>query len=377
MLLVGRVVWAAVANGLGVTATPTVPVLALVVVVAGAFVLINLTAYLPARSASQTRPESPCVPNSANLPAGSMGRRIVHIVARADAKTDRRISRFRGDAERDRYLQAYDRALAAWPVAPTELDVPTRYGTTHIHSCGATEGSPIVLLHAVAVSSPLWFANVAALGDGHPVYAIDTITDAGRSVQTAAIRDGADLATWLDETLAALDLRAVHLVGLSFGGWLALNQARRSPGRLASVTAVDPPGAIGRMKMNVGFLPDAALAMFAKSEPALHRLLQRLNNGKLPPSVIVDLSVAGLRLFNLKQPFPKRMSDEELASIVTPMLFMLGDQSPVTNAVRAVERVRRLVPDIEVEVVPDAGHMLPVEHASLFNDRMLRFIDAH
>ena len=36
----------------------------------------------------------------------------------------------------------------------------------------------------MAVSSPLWFANVAALGERHPVYAVDTITDAGRSVQT-------------------------------------------------------------------------------------------------------------------------------------------------------------------------------------------------
>lgn len=293
----------------------------------------------------------------------------------AERKSDRRISRFKGEVERAAYVKAYDRALAAWPTMPEQLDIATRFGTTHVHACGSTEGVPIVLLHAVAVSSPLWFANVAALGDHHPVYAIDTVTDAGRSVQTAAVRDGADMAAWLGETFAALDLPAAHLVGLSFGGWLALNQARRAPDRVVSVTAIDPPGAIGRMKMNVDFLPDAALAMFAKSDPALHRLLKKLNNGTLPPAPIVDLSVAGLRNFLLKQPFPKRMSDEELASIACPTLLMIGDQSPVTNAARAIERVRRLMPNAEVEVVPDAGHMIPVEHASHFNDRVLRFID--
>ncbi|WP_406389757.1 alpha/beta fold hydrolase [Streptomyces sp. NBC_00887] len=47
---------------------------------------------------------------------------------------------------------------------------------------------------------------------------------------------------WLDETLAALGLDRVHLVGASYGGWLALNQAHRRPDRLASVTLLDPGG---------------------------------------------------------------------------------------------------------------------------------------
>jgi pimeloyl-ACP methyl ester carboxylesterase len=291
-------------------------------------------------------------------------------------KPDRRLSRFKSDAARREYIEAYDRALAAWPVPPAQLDVPTRYGTTHVHSGGATAGAPIVLLHAVAVSSPLWFANVGALGERHPVYAVDTVTDAGRSRQTAPVGDGADLSAWLDETLAALGLEGVHLVGLSYGAWLALNQARRSPDRVASVSAVDPPGAIGRMKVNLGFVPDAALAKFANSDAALHRLLKRLNNGKSPSQPIVDLAFAGLRTFVLKQPFPKRMSDDELRSVVIPTLLMIGEQSPVTNAVRASERARGLMPNVEVEIVPDAGHMIPVESPQLFNERVLRFIDA-
>ena len=293
----------------------------------------------------------------------------------APGRPDRRVSRFKGDAQRDQYSAAYDRALAAWPSAPVQLDVPTRFGSTHVHSCGTPGGVPIVLLHAVAVSSPLWFANVGPLGEHHPVYAIDTITDAGRSAQTAPVRDGSDVATWLEETLAALGLREVHLIGLSYGGWMALNQACRSPGRIASVASVDPPGAVGRMKMNVSFLPDAALAKFANSDAALHRLLQKLNNGKAPPPVIADLAIAGLRTFALKQPFPKRLTDQELSAIAVPTLYMLGDRSPVTNSARAVERVESLVPGVQVEVVAGAGHMLPVECPEVFNDRVLRFVD--
>ena len=147
---------------------------------------------------------------------------------------------------------------------------------------GTAEGTPIVLLHAVAVSSPLWFANVAALGEHHPVYAIDTITDAGRSIPTAPVRDECRCASVARRNVGGTRTACCSSRRIVVWGWLALNQARRAPDRVASVTSVDPPGAIGRMKMNVGFLPDAALALL-KSEPALHRLLQKLNNGKLPP----------------------------------------------------------------------------------------------
>lgn len=289
-----------------------------------------------------------------------------------------KLSRFRDDAARQRFLIAYDNALAAWPVPPTQRDIDTRYGTTHVHSCGSRDGAPIILLHAVAVSSPSWFASVAVLGADHPVHAIDTIADAGRSTQTAPIRDAADMARWLDDVLEGLDVDAAHLIGLSYGGWLALNQARRSPDRLASVVAVDPPGAIGRARVTfmLKLVPDGLLAKFARSDKALHRLLQALNNGQLPTQPLLDLSVCGLRSFHVKQPFPKRMSDDDLRSIRIPTLLLFGEQSPVNHARQAAARARRLVANVEAEVVPNAGHALPMEDPELFARRVLRFIEA-
>jgi pimeloyl-ACP methyl ester carboxylesterase len=48
--------------------------------------------------------------------------------------------------------------------------------------------------------------------------------------------------SWLDELLAKLSDRPAHLVGFSYGGWVAMNQAIRAPGRLASITLLDPAG---------------------------------------------------------------------------------------------------------------------------------------
>lgn len=286
-----------------------------------------------------------------------------------------KLGRFRDESARQRFTAAYDAALAAWPTPPTQFDIPTRYGTTHVLSTGSNTGTPIVLLPAVAVSSASWFASISAFGGAHPVYAMDTITDVGRSTQTARVRSGSDFSAWLDDVLAALELDGAHLVGLSYGGWLALNQACRSPDRLASIVSVDPVGALGRgsIAFLITIVPDSLLAM-AKSDAALHRLLRRLNNGVLPAPPLLELSVAGLRTFVAKQPLPKRLTDQELRQIPRPVLLLFCGESPVNDARRASQRAGRLIANVTTELVPDAGHMLPVEQPELFTARVLRFI---
>jgi pimeloyl-ACP methyl ester carboxylesterase len=191
------------------------------------------------------------------------------------------------------------------------------------------------------------------------------------------VRTGVDLAEWLDDVLASLDVRGAHLVGLSYGGWVALNQACRTPDRVASVTAVDPIGAIGRAHATflLKILPDSILASVAKSDHALHRLLRRLNNGTKPAQPMLDLSVAGLRTFRAQQPYPRRISDEDLKAIGIPTLLLFCGSSPVNHAPRASRRARDLIAGVVTEVVPDAGHMLPVEQPALFAGRVLGFID--
>jgi ABC-type lipoprotein release transport system permease subunit len=55
-LIVGRLVWRQIADGLGVSATATIPTLAVILTIPAVLALVNLIAYFPARVAAQTRP---------------------------------------------------------------------------------------------------------------------------------------------------------------------------------------------------------------------------------------------------------------------------------------------------------------------------------
>ncbi len=79
------------------------------------------------------------------------------------------------------------------------------------------------------------------------MYAIDLPGDPNPSVARAPLTPPDACAAWLDELLGQLSVGRhrdgpAHLVGVSYGGWIAMNQAIRAPGRVASITLLDPAG---------------------------------------------------------------------------------------------------------------------------------------
>ena len=79
-------------------------------------------------------------------------------------------------------MTAYEAMFSLWKVPYDSIDVKTGYGSTHINVSGPGDGYPLVLLHAVSLSSTAWFANIAELGANHRVSAVDAIGDAGKSI---------------------------------------------------------------------------------------------------------------------------------------------------------------------------------------------------
>ena len=148
---------------------------------------------------------------------------------------------FHSPQARAEYEVAYDKAFTTLPTPAEQRDLRTAWGSVRVYRFGQEGPRPLVLLPGRAGSSIMWEPNLAALAAEHPVWTVDLIGEPGRSEQTAPIRDAADQAAWLDAVLTALDLRNVHLVGYSFGGWLAANLAIRAPGRLASLALIVMP----------------------------------------------------------------------------------------------------------------------------------------
>ncbi|MGW8973036.1 alpha/beta fold hydrolase [Streptomyces platensis] len=292
---------------------------------------------------------------------------------------DPAVGRYVNEALRDRYFAACDAVYALGPAPQGELAVATRFGTTHVYRYGpvgpdAAARTPVVLVHGAGGNSSQWYPNVAALSAERPVYAVDTVGDPGRSVQHKPIHQPERAAQWLDETLDGLGLDRVHLVGSSYGGWLALNQALHRPGRLASVTLLDPGGL---EKVGVRFFSWVFLSLLATFAPKAMRprLAAWLEQPVLVVPELRTMVRLGVRAYRIRRPAPLPLTEAELRSIRTPLYVLLGKRSLMVHPERQRERVPRLVPGARVEIIADTGHGPQIDHAAQVNSRMLSFMD--
>src|SRR5580765_3753168 len=114
------------------------------------------------------------------------------------------------------YLAAYDAALKLWPVPYDEIDIPTRFGMTHVVVSGQKDAPPLVLLHGYMATSTMWSPNIADFSKDYRVYAIDVMGQPSKSVPTEPVRNEADYADWLTATLDGLHLHRISLAGMSY-----------------------------------------------------------------------------------------------------------------------------------------------------------------
>ncbi|GAB1512050.1 alpha/beta fold hydrolase [Actinophytocola sp. KF-1] len=276
---------------------------------------------------------------------------------------------------RAEYDAAYDKAFTTLPAPEEQHDVPTDFGTARVYRFGEPGPAPLVLLPGRAGTSIMWEPNLAALAAEHPVWTVDLLGEPGRSEQTAPIRDAADQAAWIDAVLAGLDLDRVHLVGYSFGGWLAMNQAVRAPARLASLTVIDPVRTFAEFP--VPLLVRTTLTLIPGIRRWARPSFLRWTAGGAevsaddPVATIID---EGLRTFTIALPVPALFTDEQLRSVTLPVLALIAGRSVMHDAQRAVARAEALLPDVRAELWPDATHAIAGESPDAVNARLLEFV---
>jgi pimeloyl-ACP methyl ester carboxylesterase len=71
---------------------------------------------------------------------------------------------------------------------------------------------------------------------------------------------------------------------------------------------------------------------------------------------------------------PSVLTDEEWQSITVPMLFLVGENEKIYSPERAIERLVRVAPQVQAEVIPGAGHDLSLVRARLVNQKVLEFL---
>jgi pimeloyl-ACP methyl ester carboxylesterase len=299
---------------------------------------------------------------------------IKRITGAADLAPEGEPGSWVSDAAREKFMAAYERAFALWPQPCEEFDIETATATTRVHAYRPHPGGdPVVLLTGAGGNAAHWDPHVAALARQHPVYGIDMPGDPNPSVPRAPLTPPASCAAWLDELLAQLSDLPAHLVGFSYGGWVAMNQAIRAPGRVASITLLDPAGLT---KLDARFwwwLSISGVATLTPM-PLRRRLARWLDSPVMLDQELMTLMWAGIRGYRMEPKFPGILTDDELRAITVPALLVTGARSALLTPAQARAR-GSLMPHAEVAIVP--GSHGGFNRINELNDRIAAFIQAH
>ena len=268
---------------------------------------------------------------------------------------------FKSAAAAAAVMRLYRQALDGWPVAHSEIVLPTRQGDTFVVACGAETAPPLVLLHGAQSNAASWMFDAAVWSGRFRVYAIDMFGDAGLSAPSRPSLDSDAHALWLDDVLAGLGVTRCSLVGVSLGGWLALDYAARRPDRIERLVLICPAG-VGR-QMN--FLLRAAPLMLLG--PWGYRKVGEMVFGPAPaPADIPEQArpLAALMRLIAREFRPRvvkipRLDDAALAALPMPILAIVGGKDVMIDSRQTRDRLTRLAPRARVVFLPDGRHYLP------------------
>lgn len=230
---------------------------------------------------------------------------------------------------------------------------------------------PILFIHGIGASSWMWWQQKPAFSD-YPLILVD-LPGHGKSVLTPwiSLTETTDLIAH-----QVIGNRQVHVVGISLGGHIALELAKRYPEKILSAfisgITVKPMPFQFFLKVQSRVVQRGVL-----NERYLHKLASQyyqlpqdktrdfITNYQLLTRETYEIIWKEIMNFSL---------DESYGHITSPCLIIAGDQES-RGILESVEAAPQFMPNAAGRLIPDAQHAWPVQKAHLFNRTLRDWLD--
>ncbi len=276
--------------------------------------------------------------------------------------------------ERD-LLAQYDAALRALPRPTESRFVPTRSGRTHLLMMGRVTAPPLLLLPGGNFLSPTtlgWFAPLAAT---YRLYTPDLLGQPGLSDATPLATSGDEHARWLTDLLDQLALGPLPIVGISYGGGMALRLAGYDPARITALGLVAPAGLI--MGPIGPIVRQILLPMLAyRWQPTAARLDRATRPLLSEPNPLLAEQIGLIyRHLRLQTSLPRNATAEELRQFDAPTLIIANECDPFFPAARLLARAQQIIPNlVETMTLPGQSHIATAANFATINSTILAFL---
>jgi pimeloyl-ACP methyl ester carboxylesterase len=268
------------------------------------------------------------------------------------------------------------------------LPIPSGFGLRRADAPATADRPVVALLHSSGASSRQWDALVECLRPAFDVHAVD-LHGHGRQAPWGG---DTPLSVQAEATLVVPLLEragGAHLIGHSYGAAVATHLAVAKPSLVRSLAVFEP--------VLFGLLADqdplgAAACEAFDLAAQLHALVdsgqaaaaaEQFVDYWSGPSAWKRISSPAQQSVVSRMPivvqhfdalFGEALAPDQLARLTMPVLCLAGDRSTAA-ALRIADLLHTLLPDASHELLAGIGHLGPMTHPALVNQRLLRFLD--
>jgi 3-oxoadipate enol-lactonase len=246
---------------------------------------------------------------------------------------------------------------------------------------GSGQREIVCLLNGLAMQTPAWHGFLPRLQPDYDVLLWD-YPGQGRS-STADVPYHLDrIASYLVQILDRIGAARVHLVGISYGGFVGLEFARQFQERLHTLTI---SGILLSREKLFDMYQDLSLRFYAGG-PEAFDLYTRYMYEKIFGEAFVasagdrlevmrhnfyeryrNRTTALVRLTQAQDPFFAALESrmDEYRAISTPALVVAGEGDRVV-APKVQRKIAAILPNARFEIIPDTGHVAYLEQPDRF-----------
>jgi 3-oxoadipate enol-lactonase len=257
--------------------------------------------------------------------------------------------------------------------------VETSRGPISVNDSGS--GFPLVLLHGFPLDHTMWEHQISRFSTTYRVVAID-LRGFGKTPAKSGTVAMSEFAEDVAAVIQRLELGSVVLCGLSMGGYIAFAFQERYRTLLKGLILCDtraladaPEAAKARrvtaervLKEGTSFLADTMLPkLFAEKTALTQPEIVDQTRRVIEAASRTGVAAAARGMAERKD------YTNELGGIEVPTLVIVGESDAI-SPVEEMTSIATRLPQAELQVIPNAGHMAPLENPAAVNSVIDAFL---
>ena len=262
-----------------------------------------------------------------------------------------------------------------------------------VQVCGS--GPPLVLLHAFPLDHTMWH-RVLRLADHARLIIPDqrgfSCSKRGdpEKPEDHEKPEIASIAQLADDVAKLLDALGIEepaaIAGISMGGYVAQHVAVQHPEKVSRLILIDTKFAadtrearesrahlaatVGRVGQHV--LADAMVPNLLAATDSARSHLERAANEEFLRECISKQSVATIQAA-LQALADRPDMSEPMQHVKKPVLLICGSEDTITPPA-IMESMEKILPEGQLVIVADAGHLVPLEAPAVFHETVCSFL---